>query len=136
MLSDPHLTDYPEWLSVFLARNIIAPLSVSKSKEKYRLIWRREVPEISPLLYHMRRLAEALEIKKGIPVEIAMRYGEPGIEIAFRALERRCPLLHEVIIFPMYPHYAQSTTETIAEEIRRVLYTPPHPSRPKNAEPT
>jgi ferrochelatase len=135
MLSDPHLTGYPEWLSVFLAGKIIAPLSATRSAEKYRLIWRREEPKISPLLYHMRRLAEALETKKGIPVEIAMRYGEPGIEHAFRELERRCPLLHEVIIFPMYPHYAQSTTETITEEIGRIFYRHPHSFRLKFVEP-
>jgi len=135
MLSDPHLTGYPEWLSAFLARRIIAPLSVSKSAGKYRQIWRKEEPKISPLLYHMRKLAEALEIKKGIPVEIAMRYGEPGIVNAFRELERRCPLLHEVIIFPLYPHYAQSTTETITEEIGRIFYKHPHSFRLKFVEP-
>lgn len=134
MLSDPHLTDYPEWLSVFLVSKIIAPLSASKSTEKYRLIWRTEVPKISPLLYHMRKLAEALEIKKGIPTEIAMRYGEPCIENAFKELERKCPLLHEVIIFPLYPHYAQSTTETITDEIGRIFYKHPHSFRLKFVE--
>jgi len=135
MLSDPHLTGYPEWLSVFLARKIIAPLSVSKSAKKYRQIWRSEEPLLSPLLYHMRRLAEELEMKKGLPVAIAMRYGEPGISEAFKELERKCPLLHEVIIFPMYPHYAQSTTETITEEIGRIFYKRPHSFRLKFVEP-
>ena len=135
MLSDPHLTGYPEWLSHFLARKIIAPLSASRSAEKYRLIWRSEEPRISPLLYHMRRLAKALEMTKGIPVEIAMRYGKPGIESAFKELERRCPLLHEVIIFSMYPHYAQSTTATMKEEIGRICYRQRHSFRLKFVEP-
>ena len=135
MLSDPHLTGYPEWLSVFLARKIIAPVAASKSAGKYRQIWRKEEPKISPLLYHMRKLAEALETKKRIPVAIAMRYGEPDIVNAFKELERKCPLLHEVIIFPMYPHYAQSTTVSITEEIGRIFYRHPHSFRLKFVEP-
>ncbi|MDD2247711.1 MAG: ferrochelatase [Proteiniphilum sp.] len=135
MLSDPHLTGYPEWLSFFLARKIIAPLSAAKSAEKYKKIWRAEEPQISPLLYYMQKLAEDLEAKKGITVEIAMRYGEPDISSAFKELERRCPLLHEVVVFPMYPQFAQSTTQTIKEELGRIFYKRPHSFRVKFVEP-
>lgn len=135
MLSDPYLTGYPEWLSQLLAKNIIAPLSKSRSTEKYRLIWRQEEPRISPLLYHMRRLAEMLEKKKGIVAEIAMRYGEPDIKSAFREMERRCPLLHEVVVFPLFPHYAQSTTQTMMDEIASIFFKHPHSFRLKFVEP-
>jgi ferrochelatase len=135
MLSDPLLTDLPEWLSKFLAKNIIAPLSSSKSQKKYSLIWRKEEPQISPLLYHMQKLAEKLESRTGLPVEIAMRYGEPDIQHAFNALEKKCPLLHELIIFPMYPQYAQSTIQTATDEIGRVFYQHPHSFRLKFIRP-
>lgn len=135
MLSDPLLTGRPEWLSSLLARNIIAPLSASKSREKYKLIWRREEPKISPILYHMQKLADQLEASKGIPVEIAMRYGNPDIEHAFSELERRCPLLHEVVVFPIFPHYAQSTTQTAIDEIGRVFYKYPRSFRLRFIEP-
>jgi len=88
MLSDPLVMGRPEWQSKFLARNIIAPFSASRSTEKYKQIWRKEEPEISPLLYHMLKLSEKLEVRKGLPVEIAMRYGSPNIEDAFRKLEK------------------------------------------------
>jgi ferrochelatase len=135
MLSDPLLTDQPRWLSHFLARKIIAPIGCVKTKKKYELIWRREEPLVSPVVYYMQELARALEERKGVPVEIAMRYGEPDITQAFRDLERRCPLLHEVIVFPLFPHYAQSTTKTAVDEIGRVFYKRPHSFRLKIREP-
>lgn len=135
MLSDPLVTGKPEWWSRFLATQVIAPLSSSGSAEKYAQVWRSEEPEISPLLYHMQRLSGELESRKGLPVEIAMRYGEPDIMGAFKKLEERCPLLHEVIVFPLYPHFAQSTTQTAIEAIGRIFYRHPHSFRLKFVEP-
>ena len=135
MLSDPLVTGKSEWWSKFLATQVIAPLSASGSAEKYEQVWRREEPEISPLLYHMQRLSGELESRKGLPVEIAMRYGEPDIMGAFKKLEEKCPLLHEVIIFPLYPHFAQSTTQTAKDAIGRIFYRHPHSFRLKFVEP-
>ncbi|WP_298648703.1 ferrochelatase [uncultured Proteiniphilum sp.] len=135
MLSDPFLTGKPEWWSTFLAKNIIAPSSASRVSEKYKLIWHNEETPVSPLVYHMRKLAQKLEEQKGLPVEIAMRYGEPDITSAFRELEKKCPLLHELIVFPLYPHYAQSTTQTSKEMTGNIFYRHPHSFRLKFAEP-
>ena len=135
MLSDPHVTGLSEQLSSILARRIIAPLSASHSATKYNLIWRKEEPMISPLLYHMQELAAALEANKNIAVKIAMRYGEPDVLHAFRELERKCPLLHEVVVFPLYPHYAQSTIETMKDAIGRIFLSRPHSFRIRFVEP-
>lgn len=135
MLSDPYLTGKPEWWSKFLAKNIIAPQSGQRVSEKYKLIWHHEEKPQSPLLYHIRELARKLEEQKGIPVEIAMRYGEPDVTNAFRKLERKCPLLHEVVVFLLYPHYAQSTTQTSKEMIGNIFYKHPHSFRLKFAMP-
>jgi ferrochelatase len=135
MLSDPLVMGRAEWLSNFLARNIIAPISVSQSAKKYKQIWRKEDPEISPLLYFMRRLANELESKKNIPVEIAMRYGEPNFSQAINKLEEKCPLIHEVVVFPLFPQYAQATTQTAIDEIGRIFYKRPHSFRLKIVKP-
>ena len=135
MLSDPLVTGKPELISGFIAKNIIAPISSRKSLEKYKQIWRKEEPIISPFLYFMWKLAQSLEERKNIPVEIAMRYGEPGIEQALKNLEKKCPMLHEVIVFPLYPHYTQSTTQTTIDKIGRFFYKHPHPYRLKIVEP-
>ena len=135
MLSDPLVTGKPEWRSKLLARNIIAPLSASKSSEKYKLIWRKEEPITSPLQYYTRQLALALEKSKEIAVEVAMRYGEPSFTTALKELERKCPQLQEVIIFPLFPHYAQSTTQTAIEEMGRVFFKQPRSYQLKFVEP-
>jgi len=135
MLSDPLVTGKSEWLSDFLARNIIAPLSASKSAEKYKKIWRKEDPQISPLLYFMQKLADELEAKKNIPVEIAMRYGEPTFSEAISKLEAKCPLINELVVFPLYPQYAQATTQTAIDEIGRTFYKRPHSFRLKIVKP-
>lgn len=135
MLSDPLVMGYSEWVSSKLAQNIIAPISASKSLEKYSLIWRNESPATSPLLYFMQKLASALEATKNIPVEIAMRYGEPDVTEALKKLEAKCPLLHEVIVFPLFPHYAQSTTETAIAHIGNIYYKRPYSFRLKFVEP-
>lgn len=135
MLSDPYVTGLSPRLSSFLAKKIISPFSAAASTAKYQQIWRKEEPQISPLLYHMRELASTLEKKKNIAVEITMRYGEPDLLHAFRELERKCPLLHEVVVFPLYPHHAQSTTETMKEHIGRIFFSRPHSFRLRFVEP-
>ncbi len=120
MLSDPLVLDKFQVVSKFLARQVIAPLGAAKSCKKYSLIWRKEEPAISPILYYMQQLSEKLEKQKNTPVEIAMRYGSPSIENAFDALMKKEPQLTEVVVFPLIPHYAQSSTQTLIEEVQRV----------------
>lgn len=120
MLYDPLVLDKVQHVSKFLARQIIAPLSASKSLKKYSLIWRKEEPKLSPILYYMRQLSEKLEKQKNVPVEIAMRYGSPSIEEAFNALIKKSPQITEVVAFPLIPHFAQSSTQTLIGEVRRI----------------
>ena len=131
MLSDPLVLDTFQPVSRFLARNIIAPLSASKSLEKYSQIWRKEQPSISPILFHMQQMAQKLEKQKDIPVEISMRYGEPSIEGAFNRLIEKCSQLSEVIVFPLFPHYAQSSTQTTIDEVLRVYNNYSYPFKLK-----
>ncbi len=135
ILSDPLVFGKSKWLSSLLGKNIIAPLSSRNSLKKYEQIWINEHHSISPLLHNMRKLANVLEQKKSTPVEIAMRYSEPSIETGLKNLEKKCPLLHEVIIFPMYPQYAQSTTQSIIDETARLFYQKAHSYRLKFVEP-
>ena len=135
MLGDPLVMGKSKRISDFLAKKVIAPASSKSSLKKYRLIWRKENPEISPLLYSMRNLAAAIEEGKDIPVEIAMRYGEPDIECGLGRLEERNPQLREVIIFPLYPHYAQSTTQSAIDELGRIFFQRPQSYRIKIIEP-
>lgn len=135
MLSDPLVLDKFQPASKFLARQVIAPLGASKSLDKYSLIWRKDDPKISPILYYMQKLKANLEKQKNVPVEIAMRYGSPSIESAFEAMYKKHPNLTKVILFPLLPHYAQSSTQTSNDEIKRVYNNNEYPFDIKITEP-
>lgn len=135
MLSDPLVADKYQPVFKILARQLIAPLSASKSLGKYSLIWRKSNPAISPIIYYMQELAKNLEQQKDVPVEIAMRYGLPSIGTAFDALSKKCNKLSEVTIFPLLPHYAQSSTQTASDEVWRIYNSKLYPFKIKIVEP-
>ena len=83
----------------------------------------------------MQQLGAKLEEQKNIPVEIAMRYGSPSIETAFHALHKKNPSLAEVVVFPLLPHYAQSSTQTSTDEIRRIYNNNSYPFKIKIIKP-
>lgn len=134
MLSDPLVMTVPDWLRTTLATKIIAPLRASNSASHYSLIWDYDHDE-SPLLYNTQQLASKIEESTGMPVEIAMRYGWPTIPDALQRLMDKCPVLHEVVVVPMFPQYAQSSYQTAVDEVGRFFYKKPYPFRLKIIEP-
>lgn len=134
MLSDPLVLTVPDWLRKTLATKIIAPLRASNSASHYSLIWDYEHDE-SPLLYNTQLLASKIEESTDMPVEIAMRYAWPTIPDALQRLMDKCPSLHEVIVVPMFPQYAQSSYQTVVDEVGRFFYKRPYPFRLKIVEP-
>jgi protoporphyrin/coproporphyrin ferrochelatase len=98
-----------------LVKGIIVPFRAPKSAEAYKQIW---IKEGSPLIVYTQKLKEILEQQIIEPVEIAMRYGDPSPEVAFENLLKRNPSLEEVIVFPLYPHYAMSSYETAVEYVK------------------
>ena len=54
------------------------------------------------------------------PVEIAMRYGNPTPQEAYKKLLEKIPDLEEVVLMPLYPHYAMSSYETAVEYMKQV----------------
>lgn len=134
MLSDPKVMTVPDWLRNTLAKNIIAPFRCSRSAKHYELIWNNK-HDASPLVYHSLRLAEKIESESEMPVEVAMRYGNPSIENALLNLQKRCPSLHEVVVVPMFPQYAESSYQTVIDEVGRVFYQNSYPFRLKILEP-
>lgn len=111
-LMDKKVIDYPYLFRYLLVRRIITPKRSPQSAEAYKTVW---WPEGSPLIVITERLRAALEKQSGIPVETAMRYGNPHPKDAYQRLMERVPDLEEVILMPQYPHYAMSSYETAAE---------------------
>lgn len=134
MLSDPLVLTVPNWLRNILATKIIAPLRASNSASHYSLIWDNK-HNASPLIYNTEQLANKIKESAGMPVEIAMRYISPTIEEAFENLIKKCPTLHEVVVVPMFPQYAQSSYQTVVDAVGRCFYNKPYPFRLKIIKP-
>ena len=107
-LADPRVVELPRWLWLPVLHGIVLRRRPARSAAKYAKIW---TPEGSPLAVHTRRQAELLRQATGLPVEHAMRYGQPGIAAALRRLPGK------VRVVPLYPQYARSTTESVRDAV-------------------
>lgn len=115
-LSDPRVIDIPAPLRWLLVNLIIAPFRAPKSAHAYRSIW---TPEGSPLVHLSRELQGALQSKVRPRVHLAMRYGEPSILSAMKAMAGQG--VGRLLLVPLYPHYAMSSYETVVVEARQRL---------------
>ena len=116
-LMDGRVLDAPwpiRWAVVHLA---ILPFRPKQSAHAYEEIWS---PEGSPLVVTSKKVAGAVSqrLGDGIPVELAMRYRNPSIEQAIRKLKARG--VTDLLVFPLFPHYAMSSFETAAVRAREL----------------
>jgi protoporphyrin/coproporphyrin ferrochelatase len=111
-LMDKRVIDKPWLLRTLLVRGIIVPFRAPKSAEAYKTIW---TDKGSPLIVISKQQQKALAKEIDEPVTIAMRYGSPSPKDAYDELVKNNPDLEEVIVVPMYPHYAMSSYETAVE---------------------
>jgi len=123
-LMDERVIDKPWLLRALLVKGIIVPFRAPKSAEAYKKIWTEEG---SPLIVFTKKLQHALQARVDEPVEIAMRYGNPTAEDAYSSLLTRDPEIKEVIILPLYPHYAMSSYETAIEHMKEVYNQKKYP---------
>lgn len=134
MLSDPYVLTVPDWFRPILVNGIIVPFRQFASTKHYELIWNKEIKD-SPLLYQAKQLAEKLEKTTEIQVEIAMRYGQPDVVAGLDRLMVKNSRLHEVIVLPLFPQYAESSYKTVVDYVGRQFFKRPYPFRLKIIEP-
>jgi ferrochelatase len=108
-LMDEYVLDVPHLVRAAIVRGLILPTRPAKSAEAYAKIWTEDG---SPLIVVSERTRAALEARTGVPVGLAMRYGEPSIPNAIDALRARAPGAPFVVV-PMYPQYAMASTRTV-----------------------
>ena len=115
-LMDCRVLDTP-WIIRFLVVHfLILPFRPKKSAAAYREVW---LPDGSPLVVTSKNVRKKLQARIDIPIELAMRYQNPPIEQAVDNL-----LEHgtdEILLIPLFPHYAMSSYESAVEKTRSVL---------------
>jgi ferrochelatase len=113
-LMDGRVIDMP-WL---LRRFIVSMILINRPKRSahaYQTIW---TPEGSPLIVTGRRVRAKLQERVTVPVELAMRYGNPSIADAVRRLAAE--KTDKVLLIPLFPHYAMSSYETAVARVQQV----------------
>jgi ferrochelatase len=93
----------------------ILPFRPKQSAEAYHKIW---TPAGSPLVVISRNVQAKLQQRVSVPVELAMRYQNPSIPQAVRNLAQKG--VDEVLLIPLFPHYAMSSFETAVERVKEV----------------
>lgn len=114
-LMDGRVLDAPWPIRFFIVNCCILPSRPKQSAEAYHKIWTQEG---SPLVAMGRRVQSLLQEQLNIPVELAMRYQNPSIPHAIRELRRKD--VRDLLVIPMFPHYAMSSFETAAERVKEI----------------
>jgi len=119
-LNDARVIDIPWLLRKILVNLIIVPFRSFSSSKIYKEVWDERG---SPLLYHSLDVADLLQKKLGdqAKVHFAMRYQKPNMKHVLE--EMRLLNYDKIIILPMYPHYASSTTGSTLEKAMQIIGT-------------
>ncbi|MDO4771204.1 ferrochelatase [Porphyromonas sp.] len=114
-LTDSRIIGLAPPLRHLLVRGLIAPLRAKSSIKKYQRIWSDEGPL---LRVYSHRLSQKMEALSGITVRCAMRYERDSVRTALAELHALGKT--EVILLPLFPHYAISSFETAVIHVRDI----------------
>ncbi|RTZ42351.1 ferrochelatase [Candidimonas sp. SYP-B2681] len=114
-LSDPRVIEIPQWIWQVILRGFILTRRPQALAPRYKEIW---LEDGSPLLVWSQAQAEGIQQRlaaSGVPVfvELGMRYGNPSVASAIDKL--RNAGCERILVVPMYPQYAASTTATAVD---------------------
>jgi len=102
-----------------LRRLIVGLILINRPKESghaYEKVWTKDG---SPLIVSSRNVQKLLQARLTVPVELAMRYQNPSIESAVKNLVAKGAT--QVLLIPMFPHYAMSSFETAVVRVQEVV---------------
>lgn len=101
-----------------LRRLLVGLILINRPKESghaYEKIWTKDG---SPLVVTSKHLRAALEKRVTAPIELGMRYQNPSIESAVKSLAAKG--VNDVLLIPLFPHYAMSSYETAVVRVREL----------------
>lgn len=119
-LMDERVIDMAYWKRFLLVKGIILNTRPKKTAAAYRKVWWKEG---SPLIVLSERFFKKVQEKVDLPIALAMRYGSMSIEKGLKELADKG--VEDVLLIPLYPHYAMSSFETVevkTMEIQKQLF--------------
>ena len=118
-LMDGRVIDIPYIFRFLLVTLIICPIRSFSSGKIYKKLWDLS-GGVSPLLKNTEELTKKLNQKQEkYNVFYAMRYQNPSIQQALNEIKEANP--SELIILPLFPHYASATSGSVFEYISKNL---------------
>jgi ferrochelatase len=102
-----------------IRRFVVGMILINRPKESghaYEKVWTKDG---SPLIVYSRNVQKLLSARLTVPVELAMRYQNPSIESAVKNLAAKGAT--DVLLIPMFPHYAMSSYETAVVRVQEVM---------------
>ncbi|MBS0321637.1 MAG: ferrochelatase [Proteobacteria bacterium] len=134
-LTDPRVVEIPGLAWRAILHGVVLRTRPAQSARRYEAIW---TPDGSPLLVHShkqrtlllgylgQRLKAAGLPADYCPVELGMRYGKPSIADALAKLA--AANVTRLLVLPLYPQYAASTTasafDALGAALRDVRWVP------------
>ncbi len=117
-LNDRRVIDLPLIQQKLLVNLIIVPFRAPKSTKLYEMLW---TPEGSPLLVNAEKNREKLQQELGDDFQVftAMRYQNPALKKVLHQV--RDQRFGRMIVIPVFPQYASSTTGTIAQFVSKEI---------------
>ena len=117
-LSDEKVLNINPILRFILVNFIICPTRSFSSSKIYKKVWDKD--NGSPLLHNTKLLAQKLDKKlPDVDVQYAMRYQSPSIKMTLNKMLLKNP--DEIVILPLFPHYAAATTGSVFKEVTSYL---------------
>lgn len=117
-LNDPRVIDIPWLLRAILVNLIIVPFRAPKSAKIYKELWTKDG---SPLLLHGKHVTQKLQEKLAQKADVffAMRYQNPSIDNVLEEIRKKN--YSKIIVIPLYPQYASSSTGSTLEKVMQVV---------------
>lgn len=117
-LGDGRVIDLPWFGRKLLVNGIIVPFRAPKSAKAYEKLW---TPQGAPLIVHGTALRDALDdaLGDGFRVSLGMRYRNPALKSVLE--EVKASGVQRIILVPLFPQYASSSTGSALEEAFRII---------------
>jgi ferrochelatase len=121
-LCDPSVIDLPACVRHLLVKGIISPLRAPRSARLYEKLHSEQG---FPLVYHSLDLEK--KVREQLPEDtnlfMSMRYGEPSLKKIVQEVKNA--EYDIILVFPLYPQYASSTTGSVLNLISKEFKNSP-----------
>jgi len=116
-LMDGRVIDCAWPIRFALVNFLIIPRRAHQSTHAYASIWTEAG---SPLVVRSRNVCAELQKRIEAPIALAMRYRNPSIKDAIDKLADQG--VTDLLVIPLFPHWAMSSFETAAERARQIAF--------------